>query len=183
MIFIGVPVLALENMFGQMTQRSAIKAFSHVRPFLWGLGAYVTWAAFMVVSYYNVIMAWSLEYLYYSFQSPLPWGDTTETAEDFFFDRVLRMGKGDGGDRWTLHDGMGALNWPLLLALLAQWLLVFACVCRMTSTGESSSLSVSLSLSPHLHGLTLSLSLSLSLSFLLAQCKWSFSSRSPSLFF
>ena len=126
MIFIGVPVLALENMFGQMTQRSAIKAFSHVRPFLWGLGAYVTWAAFMVVSYYNVIMAWSLEYLYYSFQSPLPWGDTTETAEDFFFDRVLRMGKGDGGDRWTLHDGMGALNWPLLLALLAQWLLVFA---------------------------------------------------------
>lgn len=132
-IFIGVPVLGMECMFGQITQRSAVKAFSKIKPFLWGLGAYVTWAAFMVVSYYNVIMAWSLQYLYYSFQSPLPWGDTTESARNFFYDKVLRM-QDEDGDLWTLSDGMGTVNGPLVFALFAQWLLVFFCIYNLTKT-------------------------------------------------
>ena len=133
MILIGIPVLGMEAMFGQMTQRSAVKAFGKIRPFLWGLGAYVTWAAFMVVSYYNVIMAWSLEYLFYSFKSPLPWGTTTASARSFFFDTVLQMQKSDG-ELWAMEDGMGAVSWHLLLALLAQWLLIFFCVYNLTKT-------------------------------------------------
>ncbi|QDZ22970.1 sodium/chloride symporter [Chloropicon primus] len=133
LVFIGVPMLGMEIMFGTISQRSAVKAFGRIRPFLWGLGAYVTWAAFMVVSYYNVIMAWSLQYLYYSFQTPLPWGSTTKTAEEFFFGTVLRM-RGSDGELWTLKDGMGPLNWPLLLSLLGQWALIFICVFKLTKT-------------------------------------------------
>jgi len=137
-VVIGVPLLGAECMFGQMTQRSAIKAFPTIRPWLWGLGLYVTWGALMVVSYYNVIMAWSLEYLFYSFQSPLPWGDTTASAEEFFFGTVLQMSKGGNGtesvELYDLHDGVGPLNWPLLLALAVQWGLIFACLFKLTKT-------------------------------------------------
>ena len=133
MVLIGIPVLASEAMLGQMTQRSAVKAFGTIRPFLWGLGAYVTWAAFMVVSYYNVIMAWSFEYLFYSFQSPLPWGKTTTSAKAFFFQEVLQM-SGSDGELWDLKDGIGTVSWHLMLALLAQWLLVFFCVYNLTKT-------------------------------------------------
>ena len=135
-LLIGVPMLGAETMLGQMTQRSAVKAFSMIRPKLWGLGALVTWAAFMVVSYYNVIMAWSLQYLFYSFQSPLPWGNTTASAKDFFFGTVLRMGGPDGAEVWTLDDGMGSVNWALLLALLAQWSLIFFCIFNLQKTAQ-----------------------------------------------
>jgi NSS family neurotransmitter:Na+ symporter len=78
-------------------------------------------------------MAWSFEYLFYSFQSPLPWGKTTLSARSFFFETVLQM-QGSDGEIWTLEDGMGSVSWHLLLALLAQWLLIFFCVYNLTNT-------------------------------------------------
>lgn len=123
----------MEAMIGQMLQKSAVKAFAHIKPFLWGIGAYITWGAFLVVGYYNIIMAWSLEYLFYSFYSPLPWGTTSSEANNFFFDNILGMTQ-DNGEPWSLHMGVGSINWHLMLATLAQWLLVFFCIYNLTNT-------------------------------------------------
>ena len=42
-------------------------------PHLVGIGFAMITVSFMVSVYYNVILAWSLYYLYHSFTSDLPW--------------------------------------------------------------------------------------------------------------
>ncbi len=42
--------------------------------------------------------------------------------------------QGSDGELWSLQDGMGSVNGPLVLSLLAQWVLVFFCIYNLTKT-------------------------------------------------
>ena len=44
-VLVGIPVMGLECTFGQMMQLSAVPAFGRIRPYLWGLGAFTTFAS------------------------------------------------------------------------------------------------------------------------------------------
>jgi len=87
--FVGKVLLTLEIGLGQMTQQGAIGAFSSIHHRLSGIGLAAILCGFIVVSYYNVIMAWNLLYVVYS--PTLKWGINTKA---FFFNHVLHLSQG-----------------------------------------------------------------------------------------
>ncbi|KAH9504501.1 Sodium- and chloride-dependent glycine transporter 2 [Bulinus truncatus] len=73
MLFItGIPMVFLELSFGQFASSGVVSIWS-VSPLFQGVG----WAMFIVscliAIYYNMIIAWTLYYLFASFQERLPW--------------------------------------------------------------------------------------------------------------
>lgn len=73
MLFItGIPLVFMEMSFGQFASSGVVSIWS-VSPLFQGVG----WAMFMVsvliAIYYNMIIAWTLYYLFGSFTSVLPW--------------------------------------------------------------------------------------------------------------
>jgi len=67
---------------------------------------------FVVVSYYAVIMAWSILYMFFSFK--LSWGADTKSL---FFDQILHLSAGAGTP--------GHIVLPIIFALVAVWLMVY----------------------------------------------------------
>ncbi|KAM6970627.1 sodium- and chloride-dependent GABA transporter 1 [Aplochiton taeniatus] len=105
--------------------------------------------SFIMSTYYNVIITWSLYYLFSSFQSPLPWqscnntwnianctdqatnqSSQSSTASQQFFN--YRMLQRTGG-----VDETGSVRWELLLLLLLAWILIYFCIFKgVKSTGK-----------------------------------------------
>ena len=73
LLLIGMPLFALELFVGQKFQVGPLHAWQRIHPALGGLGWTSCLATFFVALYYNVIVAWSLWYLFHSFASRLPW--------------------------------------------------------------------------------------------------------------
>ncbi|XP_032886813.1 sodium- and chloride-dependent neutral and basic amino acid transporter B(0+)-like [Amblyraja radiata] len=74
LVMAGMPVFFLESSLGQFASRGCIRVWKAV-PILQGVGI----TMMIVVTFsnisYNCIIAYSLFYLFASFQSPLPWSD------------------------------------------------------------------------------------------------------------
>ncbi|XP_058248210.1 solute carrier family 6 member 16b isoform X2 [Hemibagrus wyckioides] len=85
MVLVGVPLFFLELAVGQSIRQGSIGVWRHISPKLVGIGYSSCVVCFFVALYYNVIIGWSIFYLFKSFQSPLPWencpteGNTTES--------------------------------------------------------------------------------------------------------
>lgn len=75
MVFlIGLPIFYAELFVGQYCGFGPIKSYSRLSPFFSGIG-YCTLAVItMVTIYYMVIVAWTLFYIFASFQKELGWG-------------------------------------------------------------------------------------------------------------
>ncbi|KAK5976151.1 hypothetical protein GCK32_000513 [Trichostrongylus colubriformis] len=77
-IFIGFPMLYLYLCIGQYAGQTADIAFHRLTPITCGLGWAFVFAAIPVIIYHNIILTWSLQYLWYSVLSvviseDLPW--------------------------------------------------------------------------------------------------------------
>ncbi|VDP24056.1 unnamed protein product [Heligmosomoides polygyrus] len=139
-VFIGFPMLYLHLCIGQYAGQTADVAFQRLMPITCGLGWAFVLAAIPVIIYHNIILTWSLQYLWYSALSvvisePLPWENrvtavvcAVEWRRDcscFSLD-ILSL---------TSYTEL-TLTLPqrhIVLALVAAWLLVFAGVCRGTT--------------------------------------------------
>ena len=84
LILIGMPLFALELFVGQKFQVGPLHAWQKIHPSLGGLGWTSCLATFFVALYYNVIVAWSLWYLFHSFSPRLPWAAEARGATDFW---------------------------------------------------------------------------------------------------
>ncbi|XP_062847599.1 solute carrier family 6 member 16b [Trichomycterus rosablanca] len=73
MVVVGVPLFFLELAAGQKIRQGSIGVWRHISPKLVGIGYSSCVVCFFVALYYNVIIGWSLFYLFNSFQNPLPW--------------------------------------------------------------------------------------------------------------
>jgi SNF family Na+-dependent transporter len=73
LFFVGIPISLLEITLGQKFQRGDVGVFRGIHPRLAGIGHASILASFSLVTYYNVMIAWSLIYLIVSFKSPLMW--------------------------------------------------------------------------------------------------------------
>ncbi|XP_055500159.1 sodium- and chloride-dependent neutral and basic amino acid transporter B(0+)-like [Leucoraja erinacea] len=74
LVMAGMPVFFLESSLGQFASRGCVRVWKAV-PILQGVGiTMMIMVTFSSVSY-NCIIAYSLFYLFASFQSPLPWSD------------------------------------------------------------------------------------------------------------
>ncbi|MFC1982794.1 sodium-dependent transporter, partial [Chloroflexota bacterium] len=82
------------------------------------LGWWPVCVAFLIVSYYTVVIAWSLNYIISSLT--VAWGigqAGAEGAAPYFFEKVLNLSSGP--------EVLGSLQWPLVAGLAFAWLILF----------------------------------------------------------
>ncbi|XP_024127002.2 sodium- and chloride-dependent neutral and basic amino acid transporter B(0+) [Oryzias melastigma] len=80
LVVAGIPLFFLESAFGQFCSQGPINAWKAV-PILQGVGIAAVMVTLVVSIYYNVIIAYSLYYMFASMQSPLPWSDCFSWAD------------------------------------------------------------------------------------------------------
>jgi len=112
LFFLGIPLLIMEFAIGQKMQLGAVGAFKKIQHKLSGIGLVSVLCGFGVVSYYAVVMAWSILYFFYSFH--LSWGTDTK---GFFFNQVLHISSSAGE--------IGYIVIPILFALVAVWAMIY----------------------------------------------------------
>lgn len=115
MLVVGIPMLILEFSLGHLTQRAAPEAFGHLRPQWRWLGWWPICMSLVIICYYSVILAWSVNYLCYSVN--LSWGSD---AVNFFLKEHLNHSK----DMWN----PGGIQWHIVGALFVVWLLMYLCI-------------------------------------------------------
>jgi len=144
----GIPIFYLEIAFGQYSGKGPVTIWESI-PMFKGLGWSMIYVSAIVCFYYNIVIAWSIYYLFASMQSKLPWTvcdgwwnknaicmyddgfNVTETpytlnsispAEEYWYYRVLRLDQSEG-----IND-IGTPNWDLTLCNLFSWIIVFMCL-------------------------------------------------------
>jgi NSS family neurotransmitter:Na+ symporter len=85
-LLVGIPIVLLEFGMGVWSQGSVASTFKKLNPKLTWIGWWILLNSVVIVAYYAVVMAWSLQYAIYSLNEA--WG--TDTA-GFFFSKVLRI--------------------------------------------------------------------------------------------
>ncbi len=111
----GLPLVMVEFGMGKRARGGAPQAFQALKPFMAWAGWLACLCAFLIVTYYTSIMAWSWDYIWYSFT--LAWGDN---AEAFFNTHVLNKLENPGGlGGIAPHIFVGfVLTWLAILAIL-----------------------------------------------------------------
>lgn len=69
----GIPLFYMELALGQFNKTGAITCWGGLCPLFKGIGWAVVLIAFYTDFFYNIIIAWSLHFLFSSFTSELPW--------------------------------------------------------------------------------------------------------------
>ncbi|XP_043978931.1 sodium- and chloride-dependent neutral and basic amino acid transporter B(0+) isoform X1 [Gambusia affinis] len=75
----GLPLFLLESSFGQFCSQGPINIWRAV-PVLQGVGIGMVMVTLLIAIYYNVIIGYSLYYMFASMQSPLPWASCPNTT-------------------------------------------------------------------------------------------------------
>ena len=141
LLFAGLPLFFLELVLGQYSGQGPAKLFGRISPIFKGLGFAMVLATFFVSIYYNVIVAWTLFYMFKGFSSVLPWSSCTNdssyhctenfttptnnetnlvgASEDFYMHQMLGFDKEI--DNW---DSFGVPKWQMVLCLFGAWSLV-----------------------------------------------------------
>jgi len=118
LIVMGVPWMMLEFGMGRYFQRSAPGVFEGIGKKWEWLGWWAVFCAFLIDTYYTVIMAWSLYYVGSS--ASVAWGmgeAGVSGAAPFFFNQVLKLSSGP--------EVLGAPIVPLVGLLAVTWGVIF----------------------------------------------------------
>jgi len=108
----GIPLLALEMGVGKNMQRSPPFAFMRMNKKWSWLGWFMLFLNFIIVSYYTVVIGWSVTYMGKSLT--LAWGSNPESH---FFNEFVGRTSGPGT--------LGGIDPGLLIVLLAVWGLMY----------------------------------------------------------
>ena len=85
-----LPLFFLELALGQYAGKGPLKVFGRMAPIAKGLGYGMLFISFLVVIYYNLIIAWTIYYTFAGFTSELPWtycgegANATLTSQDCY---------------------------------------------------------------------------------------------------
>jgi len=118
LIIMGIPWMMMEFGMGRYFQKSAPGVFEGIGKKWEWLGWWPVFVAFLIVSYYTVVMAWSLRYVVSSFTIEWGMGEAGATgAAPYFFEKVLNLSSGP--------EVLGGLQWPLVAGLAVTWVALF----------------------------------------------------------
>jgi len=118
LIVLGIPWMMMEFGMGRFFQRSAPGMFEGIGKKWEWLGWWPVFVAFLIVTYYTVIIAWSLHYAISS--ATMAWGigqAAAEGAGGYFFGSVLQLSDGPGI--------LGTPVWSILGLLALIWVILF----------------------------------------------------------
>lgn len=73
LIIAGLPLMFMELSFGQYAALGPVAIYRRFCPLFRGLGTGMVIVSAIVMLYYNIIIAWTLFYMFASFRSQLPW--------------------------------------------------------------------------------------------------------------
>ena len=156
LITAGLPLFFMELSLGQYSGQGPTRVFGRLSPALKGLGFAMLMCTFFVSIYYNVIIAWTLFYMFSGIQSVLPWttcnssltlNDANEPKYCFNGTITNEMIKDNhylvspSEDYYTSNllgldkevhswDNFGELRWQLVLCLLGAWTIVCLCLIK-----------------------------------------------------
>ncbi|KAI8499889.1 neurotransmitter:sodium symporter [Branchiostoma belcheri] len=150
--FAGIPLFMMEMSFGQYGSLGPLTIW-RACPIFKGIGYGMVVVSGLVCIYYNVIIAWTLHFLFSSFTSALPWAScdnpwNTENCtlaanhsaleenvtrisptQEYWNNRVLGISAG--------IEETGTVQWELALCLLGAWVVVFFCLFKgIKSSGK-----------------------------------------------
>lgn len=115
LFIIGIPLLILEFALGQKIQKGAVDSFAAIKRKFSGIGWWALISSFVVITYYAVIMSWSMIYLFTSFGTQ--WKTDSKT---YFFSNVLQL-----SDNVNV---IGNIVPSIFFGLLVSWVLIYFCV-------------------------------------------------------
>ncbi len=127
---VGIPVMILEFSIGHYTQRAAPNAFRHAHKRFELVGWWSVILAFVIITYYPVILAYCFSFLWYSIEGifnggELPWSgrgmEGVVNAKHFFFDTYLGFRQG---------TALGAIRLNLVVPLVITWVAMYLCIFR-----------------------------------------------------
>ena len=117
-VALGIPWLMMEFGMGRYFQKGAPGVFEGIGKKWEWLGWWPSMVAFLIVSYYSVVLAWSLRFVISSVNMEWGVGEAgAEAAGGFFFNDVLRLSSGPGD--------LGSIVWLTALCLLIVWVVIF----------------------------------------------------------
>ncbi|KAK4475589.1 hypothetical protein MN116_000865 [Schistosoma mekongi] len=137
LILLGLPLFFLEFAFGQFASLGPISVWN-ISPLFKGIGYAMVILSWILVVYYQIVVAHCLYFLCASFTSRLPWTDCNPAwsssqcmdasrenftnitkpkapSEDYYFNEVLKLSSG--------LEEFGTPSWSLTLCLLACWII------------------------------------------------------------
>ncbi len=108
---IGIPLLILEFALGQKMQKGAVDSLAAIKKKFSGLAWWGLFTAFIVASYYVVMMGWALIYLFRSFG--IQW---SANPQKYFYSNVLQL-SGIGS--------IGTIVPAIFIALIIGWIFIY----------------------------------------------------------
>ncbi|KAL9951157.1 hypothetical protein ACROYT_G043774 [Oculina patagonica] len=150
---------------GQYLSHGPVEAWAVVCPVLKGLGVAMVITSLLIPIYYNVVISWSIYYLYNSFAPDVPWKScenewNTATCSEAWgnftsncttsIDQPLNCRStvkltSPSEEFWERYilamsngiDEPGQIRWPLAICLLFAWTAVFLCLYKgIKSSGK-----------------------------------------------
>ena len=118
----GIPILIMEFTMGHKYRGSAPLTFRRMNKKTEGIGWWAVVVAFVISTYYSVIIAWAISYSYFSLN--LAWGEDTE---GFLFGDYLKLADAPGQ--------FGSLVPGVFFPLVIVWVIVLALLIRGVKRG------------------------------------------------
>ena len=131
---VGIPIMILEFSIGHYTQRAAPDAFKRGHRRFEMVGWWGILLAFVIVTYYPVILAYCFSFLWYSIVGifnggELPWAgegiEGVEKAKSFFNETYL--------GKVNIEDArfyLGSVRWNIVVPLVITWAAMYFCIFR-----------------------------------------------------
>lgn len=117
LLLLGFPLLMLEFSIGQYFDKNIVDLFASIRKWFSSAGWLMVFNAFIVMSYYAVVLAWHIIYFFVSFG--LQW---KKDAKSYFFNNVVQASHG--------FSGFTQFSLPVFIALVLAWAIVFIYIRR-----------------------------------------------------
>lgn len=118
----GIPILIMEFTMGHKYRASAPLTYRRMNKKVEGIGWWAVFVAFVISTYYSVIVAWAISYSLFSFN--LAWGDDTQ---EFLYGSYLKLADVPGQ--------FGGLVPGVLVPLIIVWLIVLGVLIRGVKRG------------------------------------------------
>uniref|UniRef100_A0A4W5PPR5 Transporter n=1 Tax=Hucho hucho TaxID=62062 RepID=A0A4W5PPR5_9TELE len=137
----GIPIFLLEVSLGQFASQGPVSVWKAI-PALQGCGIAMLIISVLIAIYYNIIMCWTLYYLFASLKGSLPWANCKNewNTLDCKDKDMLLLGKTTMYNVLHISKGieyLGDIRWPLAGCLLLAWLIVYLSLAKgIKSSGK-----------------------------------------------